>query len=290
MLPSLKQRVIILVAIVVGAWCWLMAEPTLLRADMGPGISLFYSRSGWLGAILYLVAAGLPALMLAMLASGAAHPLAGVFSVTFALAVVATAGGSIDGLLWQSQGPGVYPLLAVESVVWAALLVGMMVLIARSRLWVRRRFPRLTTEHHFGTATKLRWPGVDAMLTGVICASLSGLLCWVVLKSTDAGQVFGALVVGFMLGALIAYQIVSQPNPTAVLLSPCLVAVAAYGYTWWKLGSYESMMLALNSDTLPTLARALPMQYASAGVAGCVLGVTLAQAIEHARDGAAEAA
>jgi len=290
MLPSLKQRIIIVAAIAVGAWCWLTVEPSLLRPDMGPGISLLFSRAGWFAGLFYLVAAGLPAIFLGMVASGAAHPLAGVFSISFALAILATAGGAIDGLLWQADGSGVYLLLALEAVIWAALLAGVLVAVARSRLWIRRRFPRLTTDRHFGTATKLRLPGVDAMLSGLVCATVSGLIVWIGLKATDAGQVFGTLTLGFALGALLAHQFFAHANPTAMLLSPCLVAVVAYLYAWNHYPAYDAMMLALNTGDLPALARALPIHYASAGVAGCVLGVTLAQAIEHARDGAAEAA
>ncbi|MCC6681201.1 MAG: hypothetical protein IT445_09920 [Phycisphaeraceae bacterium] len=290
MLPSLKQRLILLLAVLIGTWCLLIVRQPLQTIDQGPGLSLLIAQVGLPMGLAYLLLGSLAALVLGVLASGAAHPLAGVFSISLSLAILAVRGGAIDGLLWRADSPRVYLMLALESLIWVVWLVMVIVVVARSRLWVRRRFPRLTTEQHFGTTTKLRFPGFDALLAGLTCATVGGLASWVLLTSTDSGQVFGGLMISFALGGLIAQQVVNGGNPAAIVLSPMLVAISAYLYVWMKYPDMQALLLGWNTGQLPALARALPIHYASAAVAGCIIGVTLAQAIEHARNSAAEAA
>jgi len=225
---------------------------------------------------------------LGMVASGASHPLAGVFSVSMALAILAMRGGPIDGLLQRGDGPSLYASLAIEMAIWLVGLVVMLTLIARSRLWIRRRFPKLTTELHYGTLTRLRVPNADALLCGAIAACVGGLVSWTLLKSTDPGQVFGGLLVGFTLGGLLAQQIAPQNNPTAILLSPYVVAIVTYLYTWLIYPSDHALLVSFHAGHLPGLARALPIQYASVAVAGCAMGIGMAQAIEHAGEHGAQ--
>lgn len=283
MLPPLKHRLVIGITLVVGALCWLLALNSLRAVDGSTGLSLMDARVGTVPAVLIVILAGLPACIAGLLAASTGNPLAGAFTVVGALMPLTMVGGSMMGYFRRAALPGVFKPLAFESVIWLVYLAVVFVVIDRLRKRVRPGLSRLAVKQHLGTRTELTIPNLNALLAGLVAAAGGAFVCNLLIQSADGGQVNCGLVIGFTGAALIAQTAVPQRNPVVILLSPLLVAIGAYLWVGSSYTTPDALLADLYSGDLPNLALALPIQYASSGVAGCAIGVGLAQTMEHAR-------
>ncbi len=283
MLPPLKHRLVIGITLVIGALCWLWAPGSLRAVDGSTGLSLMDARVGAASAVLWVVVAGLPACIAGLIAASTGNPLAGAFTVAGALLPLTAMGGSIMGYFRRAALPDVFKPLALESVLWLVYLAVVFVVIDRLRKRVRSGISRLAVKQHLGTRTELTFPNLNALLAGLVAAAGGAFVCNLLIQSPDGGQVNCGLLIGFTGAALIAQTAVPQRNPVVILLSPMLVAIGAYLWAGSSYTTPDALLADLYRSDLPNLALALPIQYASSGVAGCALGVGLAQTMDHAR-------
>ncbi len=283
MLPPLKHRLVIGLALVLGALCWILALGPLRAADGSAGISLMDARCGTTLAVVLVVLAGLPAFGAGLLAASTGNPLAGAFTLAGALIPLASLGGPITGYYFRSPLPSVFKPLAVEAAVWLILMGTAFVVIDRLRKSVRPRLENLVVKRHLGARIEFGVPGGTSLLAGLITAVGGALLCNILVQSPDCGQVTGGLLIGFALAAMIAQSVVPQHNPLVILLSPMLVALVSYIWAGRIYTTPDSLLADLYRGDLLNLVLALPVHYASAGVAGAAAGVGLAQTMEHTR-------
>ena len=291
MFASVRQKLIVLVAVVVGWAAWAWVAPLLLAADGSEGISLLSGRLSPVTATGVALLAGLPAIALGMVASVGGNPLAGVFAVATALCVLATRGGAMGGWLQRSDHlPGAYFLLILEVLVWQVGVVLLLALFRSVRAPARRRWPSLAQDGRTDTAFALRAPGPRSLVGGLICAAVAAAVASVLLRTAGSGQVIGALFVAFALGGVAAGLALPGCNPVGVLLSPALVAVAAYAWVLLSFGAqgqtelvaaYQQRQGAAGGGWYPTLAFALPIHYASSALAGCCVGVSIGTGGDH---------
>ena len=288
MLPSFKQRLIIAAATILGGLVLRLAAGALTAGDASPGLSLFDARTGLILAVLCVVIAALPTLVMAAVTAAAGHVLSGVFVVAVALSFLAAAGGRMDGYFWRHAMPSGYVRLMAELVIWGAGWVGVLAMLRRSRPTLRPRLGKLRSEHHWGDELKLTTPSWQSLVAGVISMCVGGLLAHLLIQSTDSGQVIGSLLMAFTIGGMLGKMIIPHQHPLPVLLSPLAAALLAYVYSAVSFG--EAAMPAWFAGQLTGLGLALPIYVASAGVAGSAMGVGLAQSLDRARAEAAEAA
>ncbi len=283
MLPPLKHRLVIGIVLVAGALCWLLARGALMPADGSMGVSLLDARAGLVPGLFILILAGLPAIIAGLIAASTGNPLAGAFTISFSLLPLAAMGGSIEGWLRRAELPGGYKSLAFEAVIWLVLWAGVLVMVDLLRVRVRPTMNVIAVKHHQGAKMKLGLPGGMPIVAGLLTAAAGAFLSNILIRSSDAGQVNCSLILGFGTAALIAQMSVPQRNPLLILLSPMLCAAAAYLYIGSAYTVTDDLVSDLYSRGILNLALALPIHYASAGVAGCALGVGLAQTLDHVR-------
>lgn len=279
MLPSMRQRLIIAAAIAVGVLGWLWVRPLLLPADGTDGLSLFAARAGLPMAVALVLVAGIPALVVGVVASATGNLLSGVFAAAAALCVLAGSTGPIDDWMWRAQLPQGYRGFIFEALIWQGLWAVMLAVIGFFRSPLRTRWPALAFTDHLGVDTRIRLPQVQALMAGLVSAVIGGVAAWLLVRSSDPGQVIGGLVIAFAVGGMLGHVVFPQTNPVGILLSPTLVAIASYGYVLTQFNSHEAVLQAWYTRTLFGPALAMPIYFASAGVAGCALGVGLAQAL-----------
>jgi hypothetical protein len=181
--------------------------------------------------------------------------------------------------MWRSRLPADYRNLIIEMLIWQAMWVVMLVVIEYFRSPLRTHLPALAFTDHLGVDTKIRFPQTQALLAGVVSAVVGGLGCWLFIRSSDPGQVIGAMIVAFTLGGLLGQLLAPQTNPIGILLSPAVVAVASYVWVMYQYNGNDAVLQAWYTRRFFAPALGLPIYYASAGVAGCALGVGLAQAM-----------
>lgn len=279
-MPSrLIQRIIIITGIVLGGYLWTLAVPVLRAADGSNGVSLMSATINPLAATLTALLAGLPAAGMVVVAAAWGRINAGMFIAAAALAAVAVAGGPINGWMWRSELPGGYIGLIIEMLIWQAAIVGLWFAGQKLRMPLQRRMtdpPEDTDE-----VTGFGQTGVMSML---VSAGAAMFVAWFLLRTSESGQVIGALVAAFAAGGFASRSLFPRATPLAVYLSPAIVAVIGYALVLMRFTEHDQVLsawyhVAAVGQTPPTkmppTAMALPIHFASAGLAGCTIGVSL---------------
>jgi hypothetical protein len=152
-------------------------------------------------------------------------------------------------------------------------------------LAMRRRRMALDDEEALAQAS-FKGPAVDGLLAAV---SLGTVIPALIIRSPDVGQVIAGLSIGFVFASFAARQLAPGTPTSSLLLNPLFVGasasiVVAMSYDSGP-GLRDAMytLLAARAGTearwLLPLALAMPVHYASAGVAGSVLGMAWSQAV-----------
>ncbi|QDU72463.1 hypothetical protein Pan265_23280 [Mucisphaera calidilacus] len=232
------------------------------------GISVMDAQGGILAASLALTVCALPALLAALGISMWACVATGAFTLAASLGVFAWYGGPIDGLLFRANPlKQVFIDLAIETLGWIFLWSVMMLLAGILHNAVRKP----TARPHGSVGGTLS--------AGAICAVVGAVTANLLAKSTDPGQVVGALTLGFMLGGMVARSSVPSTRPWGLILSPLVVALGTYLAVWMSFTSDIMLERSWFEGRLTGLALMLPIYYASAGVAGAAMGFGLGRKV-----------
>lgn len=289
MLPPTRQRLVIAGMVVVSMLVWVGAGGWLATPDRSSGISMSSASGGWFGAMVAAAAGCAASALLGAVASATGHRLAGPFAVAMGLCVLAGRGGPIDGWMRRVTLPGAYGWLIVETVLWHVMLGAAAVWMMRTGPAMRPRIPSIVrTPLTDAGEDRASWPA--ALGAAVVAVIVAGVIVMILQRSTDVGQVIGVLILAFTAGA-VAGQSTFPANRRSlpILLSPAVVAIAAYAYVLVMYGREESVLAAwYNLDgldprqpRLPGPAVVLPIYYASAGVMGAAMGLGMADVLRR---------
>ena len=285
MFPSIRQKLIVLVAVVAGGWAWGWASAPLAAADGSTGISLLSSRLGLPMAVAVVVLAGLPAIGLGLAASACSNTICGLFVVAVSLCVLAAHGGSMQGWVLRTDDASVgYLKLAMEMLVWQAGVLLVLALIQSVRSRVRARWPAAALDDRPETVLSVQFGRPWSVSAALVSAAVALAVASCLIRSADGGQVIGSLLVAFALGGIAAGALFPGCSPLGVLCGPAAVAVVAYVWVAYQFAGDEQAKLlgawylrqgAGSAGGLPGVALALPIHYASAGIIGCCLGISI---------------
>jgi len=288
--PTIRQRLILTVAIAVGGLVWACAADVLGAPDGSSGLSLVSSRLGLAPAIAVAVTAGLGAVALGLVVAAVCQPISGVLAVAGALCILAATGGSAEGWLRRSQLPGDYGWLIVEVLIWQVWIVALLLLIRWLHLGLRNRWAAITRREHGDDSSPVPVGGpnqpIHTVGAAVICAAIAVAGGHLLIRNNDTGQVICSLLVAFAVGAVIALAIFPRAAVTGILFSPALVAIAAYSWVLLRFEDNDQVLAAwylqeqmgsAAEPMLPTLALILPIHFASAALAGCCIGIKMGQ-------------
>lgn len=316
---------------------WLGVADALKAADGGFGLSLTASRDGWLTSTMQAAFYGLPAVGLGVLTASLLRPIAGLFVVAAALAVVAAYGGDMGGWLHYHADltdatalPDAYQGLLLEVLIWQTGLITTMGLIIKCHRPLHRlvgRFspnpqPSAESPHVakavatealivvfaimaatlFGMNSLLTWlliitvvvlmvmlkkwgdrlPGAMMMILGLLTAS--AMAAWVgfyLIRSTQTGQVMWSLILAFAVGTAATAMIFPGRSSLLLFLSPAVVAMISYATMMMRFDSSHAVLHAWYAlshyNELPGgLGFVLPIHFASAGMVGCCIGLSVA--------------
>ena len=290
MLPVIWHRTLIVVSAAIGGVIWIQVQPVIAASDGSTGLSLFSANSGVVIALLTVLLASIPAVLLGVVTAATGHPVTGVFAVAAALALLAAAGGPIDGWMWRSQLPADYGWLIIEVLIWFALAAGLLFVIEKLRPAARALLPGTGSDDpHAGVFDLRKLCNNKTAVSGLITAVIGGVFAALLIRTTDAWQVIGALFVAFMIAGLLGQTAVPGANPLGTLISPVFAAVIGYGMVLANgPNSNDAVLARWYSDGLTGLAQALPIFYVSAGVAGAAMGIGLSRNMDQARQHASQ--
>ncbi|MBI1371958.1 MAG: hypothetical protein GC159_04245 [Phycisphaera sp.] len=306
MFPKTSQRVMMLIAIVVGGLVYLQGADVARAADGSQGCTLLFAASP-VTAIGTILLYSIPALVLALVAAAMGNRLAGVFVIAAALLFPAIDGGTIDEWLRNVESARAYGILAGEAVVWGVLVIGLHLLIEAVapnlvrvvtrgtgvepapmtterldlHLFSVRHFPvigglvllSVAIRHSVQRATKLSDGQVRILLSGVASTILGLVFSSMMLRNTDPVQIAWGLGIAFVFATTLATIMFPTDQPVGMLLSPITTSIVICGLLALSGQSGTQLLESYYRDGFWHAGLALPVYYASAGVMGATLGV-----------------
>lgn len=358
MLPTFKQRGLLLVIIFVVGLMFYQAALIAAPSNGWSGLTLFYNDTPIL-ACLVIVSMLILALFTALLPAATGHPFSGMLVVSGAMLFAAGGGGQVDGWILSADLPFSYLGLIAEFMIWIALLLAGMVVINRSAPRIRGILPgwlvsptTADSPHaaegeaialpYLGAAVGLGVAGLvfafsewlmmpllirylvaaaggvvgggglvvglseylkkksgqskkpvacgiasiyRELISGGVVLGVGLLLCPIVLRVSDLGQVLCGLMVVFLFGGVVSGYLCPTRRGCGGMIAPLLVGLIGYLVAWG--GGFEkatvlSRVFDQYSYDLIKLTLALPAMYTSAGVLGAVAGLAWAQAMRVA--------
>ena len=195
---------------------------------------------------------------------GRVHHEATVFGAAVALSVISLRGGAMRYVLYDGGSPGVLLRCAAEMLLLGLAMLGVWLasrpLCSRGILRETLELPRDVDDHE----------PIDQRLLGTAThVAMMIVLLKFLLVTQDKPQVIAGVGLSALLASLVAHQFVPTRPGAWYWSSPILVGIVGY------VGSYLGTPSVQPGDPqgfFAPLARPLPVDYASAGVAGALLG------------------
>lgn len=253
-------------AVLAGAAAHVLAR--LLDVPQAPGFAGSLLAEPGVGvALAAVVTAVLAAAAFGTAFAGSAYEDAGVFAAAVALATFAVRGGPIGPVLRQA-GPGAYRLLLPELLLlWAVLLAAW--LVARQFTAGRSR-PGDPPATRVSIGQKSLALAVQAVVTALLMSLLA--------RSPAKKQALASLAVAGFFASLAAHHLLPAVRGSAWFWGgPLLAGAAGYAYA---MSSPGQPLLGLPANPL---ASPVPLDYASLGVAGSLVGYWVSRRWHHER-------
>lgn len=224
----------------------LLTEPAPARAIVGVGGALCLST------------------MLASIFVGRLRHDAGLLCAAFGLAMVAWHGGRMQHVYLDHSEKSIFLTMAIETVVlYAIVSVAWMILrIGKSRGLLSDRL-KLTTVKEESLSQKLWATLMQAVVMGVMLKLL--------MQSDDKLQALLSIGAAAYIGSLIAHQMIPTQPSTWFWAAPGLLAVVTYLFSY-LFPDTTHLSIGYPTGPLSQLLRAAPIDYASAGTIGSLLG------------------
>ncbi|MEM6334360.1 MAG: hypothetical protein AAF823_13570 [Planctomycetota bacterium] len=279
MVPSWRQRWIVVVGIFAGALAWWQAGGWLSATDGTPGYVLADAAVGWPAATAAIGLLGVVALGLGGVAAATGQPLSGAIVIATSLTALALRGGSSMGFFWRHDLPDGYGVLLVEAFLWLAGLLAGVIGLQR----IRDKLRPLPDPPE----ASLKAVSVSTCLCALAATTAGIALSLLLVRTTEPVQIVGGLLLSYLIAGGVCYLFSPYANPVGAIASPLIGGIAVYAWMLTSDRTHDDLLAAAYAEALPGLAVALPIHLASAGALGAALGVGLAQGIDEARHEAA---
>ena len=189
---------------------------------------------------------------------------AGFFCAAFAMAALSMRAGPMRETLFVASGPGIYLRLALElAFLYLLLGIGWSVLGALVQTGVVR------AEAPISPTDDADEP-IDQRLLGTLAQAVAmSILIMILCRSDDKAQALVSVGVSALVATLASHQFVPARPSVWFWIGPALVGLAGYVGTYfhpsgWNVGDVRGFFAPL--------ARPLPIDYATFGTAGAILG------------------
>jgi hypothetical protein len=267
-----RPRFLLIVALAVSAAAFVFASRTFhVPAAPHFDASLLAQRSPFvaLGVVAMTL---LASVVLSTVIAGTIRFDAGLFCAVLGMTALSIRSGRMGDLLRQSAptatGPAFFVHLALELVALYALVA-----VAWSVLWGLHTGGRLQADEFRDGIEDTDEPLPFKLAALLMQAGVMALGVLLLAQTDDKSQVLGAVFISAFVGACCAYYMYPiSPSPW-LWVGPMIVGVVGYAIAYfatpagddpWRTGQL--------THGLAPLARPIPLDYASAGPAGAILG------------------
>jgi nicotinamide riboside transporter PnuC len=179
-----------------------------------------------------------------------------LFGVALGLAAWSCRGGTVASILQYSSSPAVFILSAFELILLFALLAGCWWL-----LWKLRGQRMIQSQIIPDDSEIAGW--LTALITSVV---VMVVFLYILGQTDEKKQAMWSVAIAAFAGSAIAFGSLGIRSSVLYAITPLIVGVAGYLLAYFAPGNW------LIARTGQPLAYALPLDYASVGVAGSLLG------------------
>jgi hypothetical protein len=197
--------------------------------------------------------------------AGAVRFEAGLFAAAFSLAAISFRCGTMQSVLLEAGGnESVFIGLIFELLILSAFIAALWAI-----LWLIGRINIL----HYESPAEADDSGISALdrVTALVTQIIAtGVFMMFLCQSEAKNQSLAAVGISSFLATLVAYKY-APVRPSIWYWSGPLI-VGLIGYTLAAMGQDANLAIGSPSGTFAAIARPLPIDYASAGPAGAILG------------------
>ncbi len=211
-------------------------------------------------AILLLIAT-----LLGTIIAGAVRFEAGLFAATFSLAAISVRCGTMQSVLFEAGGnQSVYIGLTFELLIFTAFLALLWML-----LWLlgRANLARGNPPAERDDSETTLLDRFTAVITQVVA---TGVCMMFLCQSESKNQCLASVGIASFLATLLAYKYAAVRPSIWYWSGPLIVGLV--GYILAAMGQDLNLAIGSPAGTFAALARPLPIDYASVGPAGAILG------------------
>lgn len=233
-------------------------------ADVGHGASLLNDPAS-VTAMVKTIVVVLPIGVAGTVAGRNVRPDVGLFAAAIALLAIRRSGGPTREVYLVAPTSGTLWLLAVEAILLAAALAGVFFvarrLVAGGHVLDDAAADQVHVERE---DVGQRWLAFATQ--GLVVFVLLSILC----RTDERMQVAGTLAVAAILASMCTVRFIPATPSIYFWLAP--LALGAAGYVATAFSGTANLMIGEPSGFFASVARALPLDFASAGVAGSLYG------------------
>jgi hypothetical protein len=199
--------------------------------------------------------------------AGAIHFEAGLFAAAFGLMIVSLRCGTIQSVLFETGGKSsVYFRLFIE-----LILLGLIIAVAWLMLWQLAR-----TVH--GADSSMQ-PSNVTLLDGLTATAaqivITAVIVLVLCQAATKNQCLASVGIASMIGSILAHKYAPARPSFWFWVGPLIVG--SVGYALAATGQVSNLATGTPAGMFAPLARPLPVDYASIGVAGAIFGYWIAR-------------
>ncbi|MEX2671105.1 MAG: hypothetical protein WD294_03225 [Phycisphaeraceae bacterium] len=283
-LPATVYRLLVIAAAAACGVVYLQALPIAQADDGTQGLTLLLAGSP-IVAVLWLATLTAVTAMVALAITAIGRPGAGIFVVAVGLSVAVASAGSVDGWLRRSDGTSLYWYFAAEMLIWAVLWMAILLIVYQFNAYLQYLAPDRVegvAEGKAEASARTWWGAADAMegrsgigaelQAGLICVVLGSLGVALLVRTADWPQVLWGVGISYFLAGLISHQISPVRNPVVFLCAPLVAGFAWYLYIATQGAGHTVLLYNYFTGQYWPAGLVMPGYYASAGVAGVMLG------------------
>jgi len=206
---------------------------------------------------------------------------AGLFAAAIGLAALSCRGGPMRYVTQAAGGRGVFLALALELVVLGALLG-----LAWFGLWLLYRVGHLRGDALRDGLRDQPHDIGERVYALLVQAAVMSVLVMLLARTDDKKQVLAAVAVASFAATLMSYAFSPVRPSVWYWAGPILVGTFGYLTAYLSAGSMESVgwKSGAGGGLLAGLARPLPLDYASLGTAGAILGYWTSRQWQRAKE------
>lgn len=219
------------------------------------------AQPSFVGSILFVAITALISIVLCTIIAGNVRRDAGLFCTALGMMALSIRGGPMRYTLFDAKG-SVFIGLAFELLVLFAIFgVGWILVLKLLAFGLAKKDDPHFAPHDEDLGQKLIATGIQAVAT----LAMMSILC----RTDQKAQALASIGVASMVGSIVAVMV--APTRPSVWYWPGPLLVGLLGYLWASMNA-NAMSLGQPAGYFAALARALPIDYASTGIAGAMLG------------------